>query len=194
MTRSPHTRLFCFSSDRLIFHKYIVIDHVSVLVIFLVASLCRFEVGCYSTHGNKFKIHVRSQFLSPIITYVVNLVFKFSCRKEAGKLDYLPLKYTLEGKTKVSVVYLAQKRDDESLIASLNRFTSNTGIIDLEIRFEDHKYSNSLEIEGIELKPVEKVSSLILLYSFISFAYSIKMKMKTLDKILLMNLTPISPY
>ncbi|GKD79208.1 kinase-like domain, phloem protein 2-like protein, partial [Tanacetum coccineum] len=107
-----------------------------------------------NTNKKGFKVHVRTQFLTPLIDYTVNLVFckHGSCNKQ----KYVGLRYKLEGDTETSIVYLANEtKDNCSFIAELYQFTSNGRIFDLQIVFEDHK--NSLEVEGILFQPLEKV-------------------------------------
>lgn len=116
-------------------------------------SNSRFVKGCFLTNGKKFGTHVRPRFLSPMITYTVNLVYKFIDRKETSRPGYLPLKYTLEGDTKIYMVYLADKREDEAMIAKLYQFTSKGRTVDLKFLFEDHECYDGLYVEGIEFQP-----------------------------------------
>nr|XP_043628063.1 uncharacterized protein LOC122599568 [Erigeron canadensis] len=117
----------------------------------------RFKVGCYTTSKAAFKTRAKTQFLSPLVTYRVNLVFKFERRNHSYKHDYLRLKYTLNGEKKVSIVHIANKREDEWLKASLYQFTSHERTVDLEFNFDQHDHCGGLEIEGIEFQPLEKV-------------------------------------
>lgn len=115
----------------------------------------RFAVGCYVPEPleHKFKIHVRSQFLSPLITYTVNLVFKFN-KKDVER--YIGLKYALEG-GKTYSSFLSDAREDGWFMAELFQFTSDERCVDLEILF-DNKLCPNLLVEGIEFQPLEKVS------------------------------------
>lgn len=92
----------------------------------------------------------------------MNFVFKFKNGKES-KEPYIALKYKLEGETKTSIVYLADERKDEWLMAELYQFTSDETIVDLEIIFEANK--EWLVVEGIEFQPLEEVSRQIPVYS-----------------------------
>ncbi|GJV23347.1 kinase-like domain, phloem protein 2-like protein [Tanacetum coccineum] len=80
-------------------------------------------------------LYVKTQFLSPSITYTVNLVLdSFSFGEQA----YVDLKYRLKGETTTSTVYLANPRkDDDFFMAELYQFTSDGSIVDLEIIFEN---------------------------------------------------------
>ncbi|GKD69373.1 kinase-like domain, phloem protein 2-like protein [Tanacetum coccineum] len=92
----------------------------------------RFPGGIYQTNKKGFKTHVTTQFLSPFIKYTVNLVLMdiYSNLKQ----KYVNLKYKLQGETRTSTVYLANRRlDDSYYVAELYQFTSDGRIIDLEI-------------------------------------------------------------
>ncbi|PWA45863.1 protein kinase-like domain, Phloem protein 2-like protein [Artemisia annua] len=109
----------------------------------------------FNTNKKGFKVHIRTQFLTPSIRYTVNLVF---CKDYyfVGKQKYVGLRYKLEGETETSIVCLATStKDNSSFIAELYQFTSNGRTFDLEIVFEDHK--DNLEVEGILFLPLEKV-------------------------------------
>lgn len=124
---------------------------------FFVACSCRFVVGCYEPpHSRKYKTHIRSQFLSPQITYAVNFIFKCIYRQETKQLIRIAIKYRLEGETKTSIVYLADEREDEWLMAELYQFTSDGTTVDLEIII-DHD-NDPIVVEGIEFQPLERVS------------------------------------
>nr|XP_043630327.1 uncharacterized protein LOC122601647 [Erigeron canadensis] len=115
----------------------------------------RFLGGCFMAYDGKFKTHVKTQFLSPQITYTVNLVFKFIYTKKAVcKPTYSVLRYKLEAEEKLSVCYLADKREDGWLMAELYQFTSDSRYVDLQILIEG---SYSLAVEGIEFRPLDMV-------------------------------------
>ncbi|GJV63871.1 kinase-like domain, phloem protein 2-like protein [Tanacetum coccineum] len=108
----------------------------------------------FKTNEKGFKVHIRTQFLTPSIRYTVNLVVRKDNSSEKQK--YVGLRYKLEGETETSIVHFAtETKDNLSLIAELYQFTSNGRIFDLEIVFEDHK--DNLEVEGILFQPLEKV-------------------------------------
>ncbi|MFS7923075.1 putative protein kinase RLK-Pelle-LRR-I-1 family [Helianthus anomalus] len=108
----------------------------------------RFAVGCYEPSGAKFKTHVRTQFLSPQITYTVNLVFKIKKNKKQG----IVIEHKLEGEKATSYSFLSGEREDGWLTAELYRFTSEQRTVDLEIMFYT-KYCPNLLVEGIEFLP-----------------------------------------
>ncbi|XP_076959247.1 uncharacterized protein LOC143635252 isoform X1 [Bidens hawaiensis] len=108
----------------------------------------RFAVGCYEPSRAKFKTHIRTQFLSPHIKYLVNLVFKITKNKE----QYIVIEHECEGKKRTSYSFLPGEREDGWLTAELYRFTSHQRTIDLEIMFYT-KHCPNLLVEGIEFQP-----------------------------------------
>ncbi|GJT14470.1 kinase-like domain, phloem protein 2-like protein [Tanacetum coccineum] len=113
----------------------------------------RFPRFC-GTNKKGFKVHIRTQFLTPSIRYTLNLVVRKGNSSE--KQLHVALRYKLEGETKTSIVYLATTtKDNRSFIAELYQFTSNGRTFDLDIVFEDHK--DDLEVEGILFQPLEIV-------------------------------------
>ncbi|KAJ9538349.1 hypothetical protein OSB04_031082 [Centaurea solstitialis] len=111
-----------------------------------------FAQGSHILNGWTFKVHGRARFLSPGITYTVNIVFKFIDEEcNSTKPVYVGLKYKLDEKTTSSISYLADGREDGWMMVELYQFTSEGTNFDLEIRFEDS------EFEGIEFRPQEKV-------------------------------------
>ncbi|GKD42330.1 hypothetical protein Tco_1266975 [Tanacetum coccineum] len=115
----------------------------------------RFPCSYLETNEKGFKVHIRTQFLTPSIRYTVNLVLRKG--RSSGKQMYVALRYTLEGEmTESSIVYLANEtKDNHSYIVELYQFTSNGRTFDLDIVFKEHK--DDLEVEGILLRPLEKV-------------------------------------
>ncbi|PWA68593.1 protein kinase domain, Nitrogen network kinase 1, Phloem protein 2-like protein [Artemisia annua] len=114
----------------------------------------RFPVGLYQTNNKGFTTHVKTQLLSPSITYTVNLVYNSS---SYGEQAYVDLKYRLRGEATTSVVYLANQRQDNWFyMAELYQFTSDGSIVDLEIIFETSG-TNIDRVEGIMFQPVEIV-------------------------------------
>ncbi|PWA48688.1 protein kinase-like domain-containing protein [Artemisia annua] len=103
----------------------------------------RFPASFYQTNNKGFKTHVKTQLLSPSITYTVNLVYYNS---SSHKQVYVDLKYRLRGEATTSIVYLANRRDDDQLyMAELYQFTSDGSIVDLEIIFENSGTRNVVE-------------------------------------------------
>nr|GEV93838.1 protein kinase-like domain, phloem protein 2-like protein [Tanacetum cinerariifolium] len=120
--------------------------------------LSRFPAGLYQTYNKGFKTHVKTQLLSPSITYTVNLVFYCASSKQV----YVDLKYRLRGETTTSTVYLAnQRRYDDLYMAELYQFTCDGRIVDFEIIFENSG-TNIAGVEGIMFRPVEKVEDQLL--------------------------------
>nr|GEZ10660.1 protein kinase-like domain, phloem protein 2-like protein [Tanacetum cinerariifolium] len=114
----------------------------------------RFPAGFYQPNNNKrFKTHVKTQLLSPSITYTVNLVFKGS----NDRYGYVGLKYRLSGEPTTSTVYLGNRREESYMyMAELYQFTSDGTTVDLEIDFDDH--GTTIDgVEGILFQPLEIV-------------------------------------
>ncbi|KAI7743870.1 hypothetical protein M8C21_030319 [Ambrosia artemisiifolia] len=115
----------------------------------------RFPTGTFLSWTGRFKTRVKSQLLSPQITYTVNLVFKFRLPNKAKKChDIMSVSYKLQEETKFSISYLAAERGDEWYMVELYQFTSDQRIVNLEIQFRDPCVD--IEIEGIEFRPLEK--------------------------------------
>ncbi|PWA41314.1 protein kinase domain, Nitrogen network kinase 1, Phloem protein 2-like protein [Artemisia annua] len=122
-------------------------------------KISRFVAGCYKAHKMEFKIRVITPlFLSPHVTYRVNLVFHYSKIKQMKQQSF-PLMYKLLGGTKISMVNVADMRGDGRLVAQLYRFTNegDKSILDLEIIFEDSGLSGYFYIEGINFQPLGRV-------------------------------------
>ncbi|KAI3505409.1 hypothetical protein L1887_27538 [Cichorium endivia] len=102
-----------------------------------------------------FKMQVKAQFLSPNITYTVNLVFSLFDKHD----EYLGIKYKLDGETLFSHSYFEDKREDGWLMAELYQFTSDSRNVDLEITFDSQ---NIIVVEGIEFQPLERVEHQVL--------------------------------
>ncbi|KVH72232.1 Phloem protein 2-like protein, partial [Cynara cardunculus var. scolymus] len=111
--------------------------------------------------GGEFKAHVKPKFLSPGITYTVNLVFKLINRNgNSNGPMYLVLDYKLKGETKYSTAYLAHEREDRWMTVELYQFTSHERDFDLEILFDGTQiHLDALVVEGIEFRPSERVAS-----------------------------------
>ncbi|GJU83565.1 kinase-like domain, phloem protein 2-like protein [Tanacetum coccineum] len=94
----------------------------------------RFPRGLYRTYNKGFETHVKSQLLSPSITYTVNLVFHASSYHDQAYVDHM---------------------------AELYQFTSDGSIVDLEIIFENFA-ANIDGVEGIMFQPLEIVEDQVL--------------------------------
>ncbi|GJU13445.1 kinase-like domain, phloem protein 2-like protein [Tanacetum coccineum] len=119
----------------------------------------RFAVGCYRAYSMDFKIRVRTPFiLSPHVTYGINLIFQ-CINIEYMELPSFSIWYKLDGETRVSIVHLADQREDGLLVAELYKFTcdSDKSIPDLKIIFEKCWFSGYFHVEGIEFHPLRRV-------------------------------------
>nr|GEY97851.1 protein kinase-like domain, phloem protein 2-like protein [Tanacetum cinerariifolium] len=113
-----------------------------------------FPAGLYQTNNKGFKTHVKTQLLSPSITYTVNLVYNSS---SIGQQVYVDLKYRLGEEKATHTVYVANRKDDELFhMVELCQFTSDGSIVDLEIIFENSG-TNIDGVEGILFQPMEIV-------------------------------------
>ncbi|GJZ42058.1 hypothetical protein Tco_0588944 [Tanacetum coccineum] len=139
-------------------------------------SQSRFPAGLYQTNNKGFITHVKTHFLSPLITYTVNLVFDIS---SYGEQAYVDLKYRLKGETPTSTVYLANKRKDDRLyMAELYQFTSEGSIVDLEIMFDDCE--TNIGVEGILFQPLEIVVVMVVVEEgFMMILFVMKTRWKT---------------
>ncbi|MFS7928098.1 putative protein kinase RLK-Pelle-CrRLK1L-1 family [Helianthus anomalus] len=123
----------------------------------------RFAVGTYTLYDNDVKYtQVRSQFLSPGITYTVNLVFKFEYKLQGKRrCDPISLKYKLQGERESSISYLAYQREDGWWACELYQFSCDYRIVHFQILFEDYgnqgNINDVLLVEGIEFQPLENV-------------------------------------
>ncbi|KAJ0452449.1 putative protein kinase RLK-Pelle-CrRLK1L-1 family [Helianthus annuus] len=120
----------------------------------------RFAMGNYRFESYwRFKADVKTQFLSPGITYAVYLVFKFY-RQGKRRCETISLKYRLQGERESSVSYLAYEREDDGWWAcELYHFTCDHRIVDLQIMFEGFDNLSDILVQGIEFQPLEKVEN-----------------------------------
>ncbi|KAM0070294.1 putative protein kinase RLK-Pelle-CrRLK1L-1 family [Helianthus debilis subsp. tardiflorus] len=109
------------------------------------------------------KTQVRSQFLSPGITYTVNLVFNFE-KEDNMEEDFkgcqdISLKYRLQGERESSISYLAYQIEDRRWACELYQFTTDHRTVDLQILFEgfNRRYDSCINVQGIEFQPLENV-------------------------------------
>ncbi|KAF5774699.1 putative protein kinase RLK-Pelle-CrRLK1L-1 family [Helianthus annuus] len=115
----------------------------------------RFAVGTYKwyIYNEELKADVKTQFLSPGITYAVNFVFRFADKKERS--ESISLKYRLQGETENSISHLAYEREDEWWMCELYQFSCDHRIVDLQIMFEGYDNFSYIYVEGIEFQPLE---------------------------------------
>ena len=124
----------------MIFHKHGVMHHSLILL------HVRFAKGSFIAYMGRFNTHARTRFLSPGITYTVNLVFKFlDVEKNSIKPRLISLEYKLEGEAKSYISYLAYGREDGWMMAELFQFTNIMRPADLEIQFKGTVDNSSLE-------------------------------------------------
>ncbi|KAL4565078.1 hypothetical protein LXL04_029161 [Taraxacum kok-saghyz] len=98
----------------------------------------------------EFKIHVRTQFLTPHITYAVNLVF------DSNYISYtrtLYIDYTLAGEREPWTSNVLDTREDGWFTTELYQFTSDRRCVELDITFS---CMDEIGVEGIEFQPVER--------------------------------------
>lgn len=154
--------------------------HYIICYCFCLLTCCRFIVGTCFALDFKFKIRARAQFLTPSITYTVNLVFKFYNERNLTRQPNILLKYKVRGQTKTSSFsYLAVKRDDDWWMVELCHFTSQGTIADFEIIFEDnHPY---IVVDGIEFLPVEELEKVIDHFIYICLNYIWSINQLTLE-------------
>ncbi|KAL4586752.1 hypothetical protein LXL04_011396 [Taraxacum kok-saghyz] len=94
-----------------------------------------------------FKAHVRTLFLSPGVTYTVNLVFGLE-----GMRIHPPefIRYTFAGETKFSTSFITHEREDGWLMAGhLCHFICNKENVVLDITFN---CETEVQVEGIEIR------------------------------------------
>ncbi|PWA85445.1 protein kinase-like domain, Phloem protein 2-like protein [Artemisia annua] len=113
----------------------------------------RFPWGrCYCKHEDEWKVRARAQFLSPLITYSVNLVFR-----NAERMSYCKtLHYKLDGEAKCCMVYDTYEREDGWFVVPLFQFTSDHKTTDFDIYFERCRYGSNLRVAGFEFRPLEE--------------------------------------
>ena len=110
-------------------------------------------------------------FLSPDVTYGLNLVLHAS-EIEGMKQQYVGVRYKIHGETKISIMHFVDKKEGKQLVAKLYQFNSTEeSILDLEIFLEDCGLSGDFYIEGIEFRPLEKVSWQMPIFLSSSFTY-----------------------
>ena len=120
----------------------------------------------------EFKLRVTAPlFLSPDVTYGLNLVLHAS-EIDGMKQQDVGVRYKIQGETKISILHFADKNECKQLVAELCQFNSTEeSILDLEIFLEDCGLSGEFYIEGIEFRPLEKVSWQMPIFLSSSFTY-----------------------
>ncbi|GJU84268.1 kinase-like domain, phloem protein 2-like protein [Tanacetum coccineum] len=144
----------------------------------------RFPRGlCYEYRWDGFKARVRGQYLTPQISYTVNLVFRYSWQYEIN--SYSPLRYKLDGEeeTKVFIIYPIHMRKDGWFIVPLYQFTSQHKPEDLQFEFENR--ATILHVAGIEFQPSEEKVELQVFeeYQYILEAASQSLNYRSLNEL-----------
>ncbi|KAI7724633.1 hypothetical protein M8C21_022772 [Ambrosia artemisiifolia] len=118
----------------------------------------RFATGTYEfvNLDNNNGTNVRTQFLSPGITYTVNLVFQFGIKRKT-RCEPIFLRYKLQGERDSSISHLAYEREDGWWMCELYQFTCDHRIVHLQILFEGFHNNDTFGVEGIEFQPLENV-------------------------------------
>lgn len=117
--------------------------------------MCRFS-NIFISFSSDFKVEVRTRFLSPHVTYTINLVFKHEINKYG---IYVPFIYKLKEETHYSKSHIVQLRKDGWLMAELYRFTSYKEEHEFKIDFLQFAITSRWRhLEGIEFRPMEHVS------------------------------------
>ncbi|KAJ9537530.1 hypothetical protein OSB04_030263 [Centaurea solstitialis] len=107
---------------------------------------------------NGFRVQVRTQYLSPRIMYVMNLVFKHNGMDHG---THIPFKFRVDSETGYSNSCISHVREDGWLMIELCQFTSFKQEHAFEIEFLPLFNISSSTIryflEGIEFRPVEYI-------------------------------------
>ncbi|GJU76522.1 kinase-like domain, phloem protein 2-like protein [Tanacetum coccineum] len=114
----------------------------------------RFPGGRCYRYYSKYKARVIGQYLTPQISYTLNLVFRY--KRDTNVNGYGPLKYKVDGEeeTKVFIIYPIDMNKDGWFIAPLYQFTSQHKTADLQFEFQGR--STILLVTGFEFQPSEE--------------------------------------
>ncbi|PWA93618.1 protein kinase-like domain, Phloem protein 2-like protein [Artemisia annua] len=115
----------------------------------------RFPGGRCYFYEIGFKARVRGEYLTPHISYTLNLVFRYKDQRDVN--EYNPLRYKIDGEdeTKVFMIYPStHMREDGWFIVPLYQFTSQHTTVDLQFQFEYRRAI--LQVAGIEFQPSEE--------------------------------------
>lgn len=119
---------------------------------------CKFAHYLWNVYGNRFRVEVNTQFLSPRVTYTVYIVFQHCGHFSAP--FFIPFKYKLDEETDFSTSCIAYQYG-EWVMTKLYRFTSDHDQQNLNIEFlpTNHiPFVDSLAFHGIEIRPTRNVS------------------------------------
>ncbi|PWA35874.1 Concanavalin A-like lectin/glucanase, subgroup [Artemisia annua] len=112
----------------------------------------RFPGGRCYYYDDAFKARVRGEYLTPHISYTLNLIFRY--RYESNVNEYNPLRYEVDRESKVFIIYPSYMREDGWFIAPLYHFTTQHTTADLQFHFEYRQFT--LVVAGIEFQPSEE--------------------------------------
>ncbi|PWA77622.1 protein kinase-like domain, Phloem protein 2-like protein [Artemisia annua] len=119
----------------------------------------RFGSGRTTEMYKGFRVEVSTQFLSPHVTYTINLVLK---RTDQVGGTNVPFKYKLENETQYSNPCIVDVREDGWLTIELYQFTSSekgdSFSIDIAQPLLYYSSAPLYFLEGIEFRPVEHES------------------------------------
>ncbi|PWA77382.1 protein kinase domain, Nitrogen network kinase 1, Phloem protein 2-like protein [Artemisia annua] len=119
----------------------------------------RFPGVFYHVYDSEFNARVRAEYLSPQITYTVNLVFRYSWH--SGVNSHNPLRYKLNGENETKILIVDRTTymiEDQWLIVPLYQFTRQDKIVDLQFVFEYREIP--LLVVGFEFQPLEEKAEL----------------------------------
>ncbi|GJY80314.1 kinase-like domain, phloem protein 2-like protein [Tanacetum coccineum] len=116
----------------------------------------RFPGGACYEYGWCFTARVRSQYLTPRISYTVNIILRY--KHEYNTKFYGPMRYKINGEdeTKVFIIYPTDMRQDGWFVVPLYHFTSNHTTADLQFEFEYRITNMSLLVAGFEFQPSQE--------------------------------------
>ncbi|XP_076894949.1 putative serine/threonine-protein kinase PBL7 [Bidens hawaiensis] len=134
-----------------------------------VADDSRFSNAVTCTY-NGFKVKVFTRFLTPHVTYTINIVFKINFENskiQNGIGTCVSCSYKLDDDTDYLYSSNANMREDRWLVIPLYQFTSNQKTHHFNITIFPlllNWNSTRCSIEGVEFRPVENVSSHLLTF------------------------------
>lgn len=124
---------------------------------------------------------MRGQYLTPQISYTLNLVFRYISEWEGNAYNRLRYKLNGEDETRVFIIYPSYMREDGWFIAPLYQFTSQDKTVDFQFVFEDRAIT--LLVAGIEFHPLEEKVSGVLFYFHCSLLLMVPIFLKALEKL-----------
>ncbi|PWA54182.1 protein kinase-like domain, Phloem protein 2-like protein [Artemisia annua] len=116
----------------------------------------RFPGGRCYYYDNAFKARVRGEYLTPHISYTLHLVFRYY--NESHVNSFNPLRYKIDGESKVFIIYPSYMREDGWFIVPLYHFKTQHSTADLQ--FEFGYRGRDILVAGIEFQPSEEKAQL----------------------------------